>query len=499
MASGAAEHRSCLGVYQCEGCGRLSRPKSDVHAREKQLAAACTQCRERLTKYPCAAQFFRYTRPRNGVEYRVWEHQGHHPHAKPPGGRVSQHEEDAIDQQVLRRHDANAHQLRTGDLGPGSVPLADIAPSLANPRAARYELSKSHERLGLSTPSRGAFGLLDGLKELGELDPPFLVNSGIHGPIFIILQTPFMAKIISEVTQHWIEDTGHGQDHGRHGFVTDGDHSFFRRGQLLVSCAFSTVTCTWLPVLYTFVYGLDIPHHQPHFRQLFTDVAHTAGHRLEPKHLLHVRFKLAQIICNSPNQQVMDFSASQQGAHTEAYVDVATSMNPGFLTLSKAAQDAERQALREESLQAQRGCEVHFWRSATRLKANGSLVPADEVNTFDRLLRILLSSHTSLTDFNITVASLHVDFPQLKAWLAWWLRARVAAILFPVKMAVDTDTVMEVPSTSNAVEQQHSLLHHASGIDHDLVAGIRNLHLHVVELEKHYNAIQGEYSCFLLR
>ena len=108
MADGAAERRSCLGVYQCEGCGRVSRPKSDVHAREKQLAATCTQCRGRQIKHSCAAHTFRYTRPRNGTQYRVWEHQGHHSHAKPPGGRVSQHEEDAIDQQVLRRHDANA-------------------------------------------------------------------------------------------------------------------------------------------------------------------------------------------------------------------------------------------------------------------------------------------------------------------------------------------------------------------------------------------------------
>lgn len=74
----------------------------------------------------------------------------------------------------------------------------------------------------------------------------------------------------------------------RHGFVTDGDHSYFRVGTLLATCAFSSRMTSWAPVLYTWVLRLDTEHHRVHFRNLIKAIIVAAGIRFERKMLLNV-------------------------------------------------------------------------------------------------------------------------------------------------------------------------------------------------------------------
>ncbi|KAJ7337396.1 hypothetical protein DFH08DRAFT_812749 [Mycena albidolilacea] len=138
---------------------------------------------------------------RNGVNYNVWEHEGEHDtHERPPGGSLSQSEQAQLDDQVCRRQTATVHQLQTGDTGLGSVPLADISATLANPRSARYHM-------------------------------------------------PFMDSLIKEAVEAWIADFAEGPEAGHHGFVTDGDMSFFRHGPLLATSVFSGGFTKWAPVL----------------------------------------------------------------------------------------------------------------------------------------------------------------------------------------------------------------------------------------------------------
>jgi hypothetical protein len=187
----------------------------------------------------------------------------------------------------------------------------------------------------------------------------------------------------------------------------------------------------------------------------------------------------------------MDFSEAQRAAHSQEYADIVISTIPSFSSLSKKSQDIERERYLLEAQEARLGCNVHFWCSATCLKANGTLIPHDLINTFDNLLRQLQSPDTSHHLFNESVQTLKCTFPHIHGWLNWWLRPTIASMIFPVKSYVNPLLANQVPSTSNAAEHQHSLLHHATGTDQDLLPGIEKIYLHVKELELQYNAIQG--------
>lgn len=284
------EVRKCLGVYQCK-CGKRYRPGTDKNAREKLERTPCDRCLTCPILHMCKAETHHFKIKRNGDLIAVFQHHGEHLHPRPPGGRLSRQEQSSLDDQVFRRHDATAHQLRTGDNGPGSIPLHQISPSLTDPSAAHYQVAKSRERLGVNlSASRGGLGILHALGNLNkEFEVPFIVESQLHGPTYICLQTPFMRRIIKEVVESWIQDGRDGPAAARHGFVTDGDHSFFQHGVLLISCAFSASLSAWVPVLYTWIDGQDTDHHRPHFRRIFKSVIEYAGAAFESKLLLHVR------------------------------------------------------------------------------------------------------------------------------------------------------------------------------------------------------------------
>lgn len=104
------------------------------------------------------------------------------------------------------------------------MPLAVISPTLANPRSARYTVSKSRETHGINPKAqKGAAGVLHSFSDLATgLSTPFLVDSGLNRPVYIVMSTPFMRQILNEAINDWIADAKEGPSVGRHGFVTDG-------------------------------------------------------------------------------------------------------------------------------------------------------------------------------------------------------------------------------------------------------------------------------------
>ena len=115
-----------------------------------------------------------------------------------------------------------------------------------------------------------------------ELGEHCIIRSSFNGPTFFCFQTPFMQTVLSESVNFWL-DNGDAVTHDRNGFVTDGDHSFFREGNLLATCAFSTVLNAWCPVLYTWISRLDTNHHRPHFHELFKLVYQSTGECFDSK------------------------------------------------------------------------------------------------------------------------------------------------------------------------------------------------------------------------
>jgi hypothetical protein len=56
----------------------------------------------------------------------------------------------------------------------------------------------------------------------------------------------------------------------------------------------------------------------------------------------------------------------------------------------------------------------------------------------------------------------------------------------------------KVPNTSNPTEHRHSNLHMVVGENHSLFSGIKNLYLHMQEMEAHYNAIKGIFHAMFI-
>jgi hypothetical protein len=187
----------------------------------------------------------------------------------------------------------------------------------------------------------------------------------------------------------------------------------------------------------------------------------------------------------------MDFSGAQRGAHAEAYADAIISTIPHFSQLSQAAQDAERKQLVLEAEKGELGCQVHFWRSADQVRKTHSLIPPESATIFEKILRELVSPVTTSERFDEALLLLKTTFPAIKHWISWWERRPIASMIFPAKSSVDPDLAAKAPSTTNPIEHQHSLLHHAVGKDQDLVPGIEKLYLHMREMENKYNAIKG--------
>ncbi|KAK7675993.1 hypothetical protein QCA50_021050 [Cerrena zonata] len=199
-----------------------------------------------------------------------------------------------------------------------------------------------------TTTGKGGFATIKSLTQLTKkLDPlePFMVQSSMANLGYSTLQTRWMRDVVTESVLDWTENSSSGP--GRHGFVTDGDHSYFREGTLLTTCAFNSVLMAWAPVLYTWVVHLETEHHRPHFRYLNRKIVEAAGDKFNSKSLLNA----------------FDFSSSQRSAHAEEYAATLRDLMPNWSTLVSSAQQAQYQAWLDEASNHQVGCETHFYRS----------------------------------------------------------------------------------------------------------------------------------------
>ncbi|KAK7689276.1 hypothetical protein QCA50_007967 [Cerrena zonata] len=171
--------------------------------------------------------------------------------------------------------------------------------------------------------------------------------------------------------------------------LPDGDHSYFREGTLLTTCAFNSVLMAWVPVLYTWA----------------------AGDKFNSKFLLNV----------------FDFSSSQHSAYAEEYAATLRDLMPNWSTLVSSAQQAQYQAWLDEASNHQVSCETHFYRSGTRLRKDPNLVPPAEQDHFDNLQRQMVSNEITEAQFNNLISSFHHSFKPLRTWINWWTRPVIAS------------------------------------------------------------------------
>lgn len=151
----------------------------------------------------------------------------------------------------------------------------------------------------------------------------------------------------------------------------------------------------------------------------------------------------------------------------------------------------ERAKFLKEAEEIKSGCETHFIRSAVKLASNTELIPSEDHSFFMQSCYRLISSRTTVEEYHEIMSELRRRFPKIKWWLNWWQRPAIASMIFPARSEMDRQIAGNIPRTSNPVEHQHSLLHHAVGTHHDLLTGIKKIYAHVHELELQYKAING--------
>lgn len=128
-----------------------------------------------------------------------------------------------------------------------------------------------------------------------------------------------------------------------------------------------------------------------------------------------------------------------------------------------------------------------------RLKKDTGIVPPLLADRFQVCIDTLLSPDTTLSLFKDTIKIMRSEFPPImRSWINWWENQRVAQIVFPACRTTEDDfRETEIPVTSNPVETQHSLLHHATGTRYDLIPGIEALYRHVRQLQMQHQAAKG--------
>ncbi|KAF6751582.1 hypothetical protein DFP72DRAFT_850700 [Ephemerocybe angulata] len=486
VATERAKTSKCLGVDICpsDTCACPYKPKTDPSVQQRQIANGCSLCGSApLIHHECDARCHRYMARdiKTNEEYFRWEHEGTHNHPRPPATHLSATEAAQLNAQVMRGGvNTTVHALRTGDLNPGSVPLPDIAPMVASPSIARYFVAKSQACTGMTNTAQKAstggatIKQMIGLnKELGET---FLIFSQLHGQGMFMFRTEFMNTVLEATVDEWVAVDM--DIRSRHGFVTDGNHSFFKDGVLLSTCAFSQTLKACVPVLFTLIFGEDTAHHHPHFQHLFDGV-------MVKIHRDRLEFKKEYLL------NVMDFSLAQRNAHAEEYAIAVAKTIPGFSSLSADAQAAQMAALCEEAKSLEVGCDFHFWAQATRVKETAALVDPTRVSDFNYILRKMILKKTSSDEFDLLVARFRREFPDAVGWLSWWIQSSVMGMIFPAKSTIDPAIIDKVPSTSNAAEHGHSLLNHAVGSGNELMEGVHKLYLHAKQFHSEYNSIKS--------
>ncbi|KAF7354491.1 hypothetical protein MVEN_01138400 [Mycena venus] len=478
------DKRVCLGVFHCSCSSddglpvRFFRPKKDKTAREKQHSETCHICHSTLRYVSCNASltYYRYTDD-NGVEHSVRQHHGRHEHGRPPLKVLPAADRAALDQQVRENPSLTAQQLRAG-AGPTQVALGDISPILLGARKARSEVEKSKVRQGIVAPSgtrNSGFQLLNQISTLKDaFETPWIVKSDLMDGRFIVMQTPFMRDILlQDQVRSWHEENLEAES-GRHGLVTDGCHDFFKEGILLTSLVFSQVIMRWAPILFTWIGHFDEKHHKSHFDQLVYVIAElrTRG--------------LGYAFDERLYSAVLDFSSTQRNGFISAFVEYMCSRIPGWNTLSAESRSTEAAALRARAEALIKGCIVHWKRSLHKIK---QIIGKKHLFRFEGLIGVLESEQTTAAEFLQAVEQIRAEFPEVRAWLAWWILPGNGSMIFPVMQKMPAELRAKLPNSTNASDSTHWLLYRAVGVKFDLWEGIRRLYRFQRETEMLYAAI----------
>jgi hypothetical protein len=184
----------------------------------------------------------------------------------------------------------------------------------------------------------------------------------------------------------------------------------------------------------------------------------------------------------------MDFSNAQRNGFVEAFIDFMCQRIPGFMTLSPESRASEVSALRAKALTLIKGCLVHWKRSTHKIK---QVIDSKHLFRFETLIATLENSTTDSNDFLTATQSIRTEFPEVRAWISWWLLPGNGSMIFPAMQKMSPELRAQLPDTTNGGESSHWVLYRACGQKFDLWEGIRRLYMFQRETEMLYQSVIG--------
>lgn len=154
-----------------------------------------------------------------------------------------------------------------------------------------------------------------------------------------------------------------------------------------------------------------------------------------------------------------------------------------------SVQETEHQCLSQDAELYIRGCLFH-WRQSTIRIRDSPIISQEKRADFENLTKALIDV-ADPDEFDRVASLLDSEFPEARPWTKWWLTPSNARQIFPSQMRHDVVPPGSVPRTANPVEAQHSVLHRASGKNHDLLPGMKGLFLRQKEVYAGFKAIRG--------
>ena len=200
-------------------------------------------------KWICCEARMRYDELKS-LNRAVLRTTGTHQHACPPVNIPDKCAYASFKDVVLSDSKTKPLSLVTGS--ESKAPIRRISPAFNNLDRVAYYRKKALQEIGVKVEEG------DGIRSLSAMDDRFdgvIVGSSIKKDCaFVSVQSSFMnARLMDE----------EGRLIG--GVVTDTTYSYFRDGYLLSSAVYSLQLRRWVPVLYSWIRGLDLNHQKQHF------------------------------------------------------------------------------------------------------------------------------------------------------------------------------------------------------------------------------------------
>ena len=379
--------KQCLGVYECreDGCMFRSRPKGPTSRKKnaKPKGPRQTHCSihpsSQLVHMPCNASMA--IQKHMDEDYIEIAHKGTHEHLRPLPIHVSEKGAKAFSEAVRRNPETKPKSLQVGSEARVSVTAHD--PLYLNIDRVRAKRRAELEQLALVESDEIA-------KYDSTTKTDIITESSVRMEDgCIILQSNTMRKIMNDSKEASQTDTVEGFVMSHH----------LPSVNLTITSTYCHIQEKWVPTQFGILFGKSAKHYAIFFYTL----------------LKNMNYDNFEDFINRFMGMCCDFSEAERVGFIDGVVK-------RFPTV-----DVEGCKYFIDKLYA--FCDIHFDRSACRIRMNNTVVPQTRKAEFKDKVA-MLKTESDLQQFNEHVAYLMREFPKCKPWLEWYLHPDRAKCIF---------------------------------------------------------------------